>query len=126
MRKFQKKDKWKYYLQSKPVLIFLFILILIFSWKIFGLFGKWQETSNNRSLEQQKINDLKERKQKLSSDIEKLNTDKGKEEVIRENYGMARDGEQVIVIVDDKKQASTENMPQNKGFFDFLKNLFSK
>ena len=126
MRKFQKQNKLKKFMQSKPVLVLLFILIMFVAWKIFVLFGKWQETYNNRKVEQEKIFNLEERKQKLSSDIEKLNTDKGKEEVFRENYGMVRDGEGVVVIVDDKKSKDDQNTQQNNGFFDFFKNLFSK
>ena len=50
MRKFQKKNKWRSFFQSKPVLVALCILIVLFSWKIFGLFSKWQETNNNRKI----------------------------------------------------------------------------
>ena len=124
MRNFQEKNKLKKIMQSKPILIILAIIVILFIWNIVGLTGKLQETYKNKKIEQEKISDLEKRKEKLSTDIEKLGTDKGKEEAIRENFGMVKDGEQVIVIVDDKNQAETPEESQNKGFFSFFKNLF--
>ncbi len=126
MSNFQEKNKFKRFIRSKPVLVLLAILVIVFTWNIINLAGKLQETYKNKKIEQEKISDLEKRKEKLTSDIEKLNTDKGKEEVIRENFGMVKEGENVIVIIDDKNK--TENQPsnENKGFFSFLKNLFGK
>lgn len=110
-------------MQSKPALIVLTIIVLFFIWNIIGLSIKLEDTYKNKKIEQEKISDLKARKEKLSGDILKLDTDKGKEEVIRENFGMVKDGEQVIVIVDDKNPTDAPNV-EKKGFFSFLRNIF--
>ncbi len=123
MRNFQEKKGWKYYLHSKLVLTLLFILLLLFAWNVFGLIGKLEDTYKNRKSEEAKITDLEKRKAQLSSDIEKLNTDKGKEEVIRQNFGLAKEGEQLIVIVDDKNKTASVPQPEN-GFLSWLKNIF--
>jgi cell division protein FtsB len=122
MRNFQQKRGFKYYMQSRPVLILLAIIVILFAWKILGLVNKLQETYKDKKIEEQKISDLEQRKAQLSGDINKLNTDKGKEEVIRNNFGMVKEGEQEIVIVDDKNQTASPQ-PQG-GFFAWLKNLF--
>jgi len=124
MRNFQGKKGLNYFLQSKPVLFLLAFVLIVFAWNIFGLIGKWEDTEKNKKNEQAKITDLKTRKEKLISDIEKLNTDAGKEEVIRDNFGMAREGEGVVVIVDDKKISEKEEDTNTGGFFDFFRNLF--
>lgn len=123
MRNFQEKKGLKYYMQSKPVLVLLTIIVIAFAWNITSLAGKLQETYKNKKIEQEKISDLKSRKEKLSYDINRLSTEEGKEEIIRENFGMVKEGEQVIVIIEDKNQ--TEIPKENKGIFYFLKNLFS-
>ena len=126
MQNFQEKNKFKNFMRSKPVLFLLTIVVILFIWNIVSLFGKLQETYKNKKIEQQKISDLENRKVKLSSDIDKLGTDKGKEEMIRENFGMVKEGEGVIVVVDDKNQQDISNQKENKGFFSFFKNLFRK
>jgi len=124
MRKFQEKNKFKNFMRSKPVLVLLTIILIAFVWNIVNLTIKLEDTYKNKKIEQEKISDLENRKAKLSTDIDKLNTDKGKEEAIRENFGMVKEGEQVIVVVDDKNQTTDEPKSENKGFFSFLKNIF--
>jgi cell division protein FtsB len=124
MRNFQEKNKFKRFMRSKPVLVLLTVILIAFAWNLVILTGKLQETYKNKKIEQEKISDLENRKSKRISDIEKLNTDKGKEEVIREKFGVVKDGEQVIVIVDDKSQTATPSQVGSNGFFSFIKNIF--
>ena len=126
MRNFQEKSKFKIFMQSKPTLVILAIILILFAWKVVGIASKLEDTYKNKKIEQQKIIDLKQRKEKLSSDIEKLNTDEGKEEMIRENFGLVKEGEGVVVIVDDKNQLEVLPEKENKGFLSFLKNIFRK
>lgn len=111
-------------MRSKPVLVLLTIILIAFVWNIVNLTIKLEDTYKNKKIEQEKISDLENRKAKLSTDIDKLNTDKGKEEAIRENFGMVKEGEQVIVVVDDKNQTTDEPKKEDKGFFVWFKNLF--
>ena len=124
MRNFQEKNKFKKFMQSKPVLVILALLVFLFAWNIVNLSIKLKETYKNKNIEQQKIYDLEARKTKLTSDIEKLGTDEGKEEVIRDNFGMVKDGESVVVIVDDKNTTEPEKKPETGGIINFFKNLF--
>ena len=124
MRNFQEKNKWKDFMQSKPVLVLLAIVVILFTWNIVNLTIKLLETYKNKNIEQQKISDLEARKAKLTEDIKKLGTDEGKEEAIRENFGMVKDGEDVVVIVDDKNSNDPEKKPETSGIINFFKNLF--
>jgi cell division protein FtsB len=124
MQNFQGKKGFKYFMRSRPVLVVLTIILIVFVWKVVSLTGKLQETYKNKKIEQEKILDLQKRKEKLSGDILKLNTDKGKEEIIRENFGLVKEGENVIVIIDDKEKTEAPAEPKNKGIFSFFKNIF--
>lgn len=125
MRNFQEKKGFKRFLQTKPVLMLLFMVVIVFTWNVINLLGKLQETAKNKKNQEEEIYNLQKRKEKLSSDIDKINTEKGKEEIIRENFGLVKEGENVIVIVEDKNK--TEVLPKNnKGIWYFLKNLFIK
>lgn len=120
----QRKISWRKILQSKPVLFILGVLIVFFSWNVFSFWNKMRETNKNTELIENKVAELKQKKEKLSKEIQNLNTTEGKERVFRENFGLTKQGEEVIVVVEDKdKPKSTENN-SSTGFFSFLKNLF--
>lgn len=46
---------------------------------------------------------LEERKNTLSQNIDELNTDRGQEAALRQTYGVARPGEDVIIVVPPKE-----------------------
>ncbi|MEI7810165.1 MAG: septum formation initiator family protein [bacterium] len=123
MKKFQEKKKFRDILQSKPVLILFGIILIAFSWNVWGLFTRMQETAKNTKIERDKITELQQRKEKLSEDIANLKTEKGMEENIRDKFGFAKEGEGVVVIVDDKDKNLNEGKSSD-GFFSFFKKIF--
>ena len=124
MRNFQEKNRWRRIVESKPVLALLGILILIFAWSIIGLVGKMQETAKNKKIAEDKVNELNKGKEKLSSDIAKLKTPTGLEQSIRGKFGLAKEGEGMIVVVEDKNQAETQKTADSGGFLSFFLNWF--
>jgi cell division protein FtsB len=124
MKNFQQKRKWRHILESKPILFILCILILFFAWSVFGLIDKMQDTIKNKKIASEKIQELQKEKEKLVSDIDKLKTDKGVEESIREKFGLAKEGEGVVVVVEDKNQPTNGTASESTCFLSFIKNWF--
>lgn len=123
MRGFQENRGWRNILQSKPVLALFAALTLFLAWSVLGLWGKMSVTEKSRKIAEDKVVELEAKKQKLSGDIEKLETEKGIEENIRAQLGLAKEGESVIIIVGEKAPAGSEQ-GKNGGFLNWLKNLF--
>ena len=123
MRNFQDKRN-RHFWQSWPVLILLFILLVIFAWNVFDFWQKMQDTSKNRKIAEDKITQLKKQKEELSINIAKLNTDRGVEEVIRDKFGLVKEGEKMIVIVEDKNKEVVEMPSKFSRFISFFKDLF--
>lgn len=123
MRNFQEKRGIKAILQSKPALFLLGAIILAFAWSIIGLVGKAEDTVKNKNIAADKITELQKEQDKLSSDIQNLQTDQGKEAAVREKFGFGKPGEGMIVVVDDPNSSAGAGAKQN-GFFDFFKNFF--
>lgn len=119
MKNFQKKRGWQNIVQSKPFLIIFGFVLLIFSWNVFGLWSKMQETRRSKKIIENKVAALKQQKENLSSEINSLNTAEGKEKFFRENLGLAKEGEDMIVIVEDKNPPKTLK-PNSSGFLSFL------
>ena len=67
--------------------------------------------------------DLQKQKDKLSASISDLKTENGVEENIREKFGLVKEGENVIIVVDDKNKIPT---PETKTstFFSSVRNWF--
>ena len=111
-------------MQSNPVLVLLGILILFFAWNVFGLWNKMAETGQNRQIAEDKVAGLQQQKEKLSFEIDDLNTDRGKERFFRENLGLAREGEGLIVVVEDTNPLLVPEKEAFSGLFSFFRNLF--
>jgi len=73
---------------------------------------------------EEKIQELQKEKAELLSNINQLKTDKGMEASIREKFGLAKEGEDMVVVVDDKDSPKTDSSAKSAGFFSFLKNWF--
>src|SRR3989344_4174078 len=106
MINFQQKRVWTNTMRSKPVLIFFGILILIFAWNILGFWGKMEETGRNKKIAEDKVAALKQQKEKF----------------FRENFGLAKEGEGVIVVVEDKNPPIVPKTDSSSGVFSFFAN----
>ena len=83
------------------------------------------ETRNKKEDVLEKIDDLKGRETSLSSDIAKLQTEEGQEEIIRSKYQLAKPGEKVVTIVnEDANENTSPEVKVSHGFWNWVKNLF--
>lgn len=121
----QQKKVWANIVKSKPVLALLCLLLLFFAWNVVRFWVKMGDTERNKDLAEDKVNSLKIQKEKLVADIENLQTEEGKEKFFRENFGLVKDGEEVVIIVDEKEELQKESNGFSSPFMNFLRNLFS-
>ncbi len=124
MRNSQEKSKWKKFAYSPISLGFLALVVLFFAFNVIGFVMKMKETGENRDIAQSKLEALKDQKAKLEFDIERLSSETGVEETIRDKFGLVKEGEDVIVIVEEKPAEQEEKPKEDKGFFSFIKNIF--
>jgi len=121
MKNFQLSRGSRNIMHSRPVLVLLFILVLVFAWSVFGFMGKMGTAKENKKIAENKVAQLEKEREKLSSDIAKLETEEGIEESIREKFGLVKEGENMIVITEDKSDSVAEKASSGN-FFSFLKN----
>ncbi len=89
------------------VLLGLLSLIIIAGAGVWSTYKKERESYALRQEAEIQLNDLRERQTQLDSNIASLETDRGKEQVLREQYALAARGEGLIVIVDTPPVAPT-------------------
>jgi len=67
---------------------------------------------------------LKERESKLSTDLEALGNPRGMEAELRERFPVVKEGEEVIVLVDQKGSTSDTGTASQKGFWGTVRSWF--
>lgn len=127
MAQFNKKSKYSFW-HSPLALFFFFCILVLFSYNVIGLIQKERETNKNKISELNKIEELKKHQANLSKEIDKLNTEKGIEESIRDKFQVVKPGEKMVIIVDEnaKENVELEEKPSDHSFLGYIKRLFSK
>ncbi|MEX2052363.1 MAG: septum formation initiator family protein [Candidatus Paceibacterota bacterium] len=124
MRNLQGKRNYKRFFESWPVLIFLAIATIFFTWQIIDFFGKLRDTRYNRQTAEDRLTALKESKQNLSDSIESLKTPEGIDESIRNKFGLAKEGEGVIIIVEDQNAQKKSDSDDGNWFSNLWGKIF--
>ena len=125
MHEFNRKNKNSFW-YSPLSLGVLFCVLVLFIYNIIGLIEKERETSKKKDLILSNIETLRGRETSLSKDIAKLKTEEGVEETIRDKYQVVKEGEKMVIIVDEEKKESldSDNERNKHGFFEWIKRMF--
>jgi hypothetical protein len=107
MAGFGKKKKITEYLYSKPSIFILGIITVFLAFAVYARFSV-ERLMEARKLETQlERQELIERKLQLEERVEYLSGDRGIEEEIRKHFDVAKEGEQVVIIVDKEEEEQT-------------------
>ena len=82
------------------MLVGLLVLVVVAADGVWEVYKKERESRELRAQAERGLSDLEMRQAQLTADIEKLESDRGVEEALREQYELAEEGERLIVIVD--------------------------
>ncbi len=77
----------------------LALLLLFLLFQFWGIFRKEEVARHRAEQTKQQLAALAAREETLKQNIADLHTDRGQEASIRETYGVARPGEEVIIVV---------------------------
>ncbi len=93
-----------YHRVTLGVLAVLTLLMIHSTWKV----NKKKVSSQEmRKLAEERVDDLNRRKNDLSNKIDQLGTVSGIEEEIRSKFSVAKDGEKMVVVVEQNKKTAT-------------------
>ena len=121
MEDFQHRKKMRKAVSSRTfffVVFFFTIALLNGAW---GMWSKERESYQEREKVANELEVIRVREQELQSSIDRLKTPGGVEKEIRQKFSVAKEGEQVVLIVDEKKLTS-----QAEGVRDSLWNRVGK
>lgn len=114
---FYEKRKLRNILYSKPVLGLLVVIMFFFAYTAWGALEKELETRATWKERAAVLSELEGRETELEAEIERLKTEKGIEAEIRSKFEVAKEGEEVIVIVEPPEEENTIRLLEEKGFW---------
>lgn len=114
MREFQKKHKFKRRLYSLPVLLVLLLLLFAVFNGAYNMYDKYSRNSAELDQALEEAERMRERKEELTEELAYLETRKGVEEEIRNKYDVVKEGEKVVVIIDDEGGEGVEEASASK------------
>jgi cell division protein FtsB len=101
-----------------------FLLLLLEARATWHVYQKEREAKTSYDLAAESYAGLIEREKTIGRAVNGLNTTRGLEEVVRTRYPLAKPGEEVIVLVDSKKQARSAENATTTSFWQSLKSWF--
>ena len=122
MMKENEKKLYERILYSKISLIILVVIIFLMSKAVLGLYEKKQSTDESLYLAEAELERALARTTLLENKLESFGTKKGIEMEIRDMFNVAKEGERVIVIVDDSRVNDTEK-DEEISFFSKIKRV---
>ncbi len=98
---------------SKMTVIFLAFILLFMLNGTWGVFKKANSARIFKNNAERGLSELEVRKEYLESSIGRLNTDFGIEQEVREKFGVAKEGEEVVVIVGEGDEEGGNSIQKN-------------
>ncbi len=128
---FHEKRKIKSVLYSKPIIFGLFLIAVVMSVTVYDRYVVAKEMEGKLETKRAELELLKQRAEVLDAKVKYLEDERGIEEELRNRFDVARQGEQVVVLIDPKRgdvketsttpdKEETENI-EEKSFWSIMK-----
>lgn len=123
MKDFQQRKKIKKFLYSPLAVIILLILCGLLIRGTWNVYKKEKESRENLEKVTAEYERSKERQGVLEHQIERLSTEEGVEEEIREKFSVTKPGEEIVLVVEDDTSTYIQE-DLKTSFWDKLKKIF--
>ncbi len=118
MNIFDNKRKFRKMAYSKIVSVCLIVVCAMLVNGLFNIYGKARESLDRKNFSAQSLLKLNNREEKLRREIERLDTRVGLEEELRSRYSFSKEGERVIVIIDENNTSEMASTSDEKTLTD--------
>lgn len=107
MLEFKEKKKTRKIMYSKPVLVALLIIFALSLEGLWNIYEKHSEAAKKAQEAKADLQNLRGREADLEEKVAFLKTDRGREEEIRKKFMVGKQGEGVILVVDQPGASTT-------------------
>lgn len=103
---FRQKRKIRTILESRIVWAILLILAGFMALSTYGHYQIAEEATEKRIEAEQEKMSLEKRKEDLTEEVKYLSDERGIEAEMRRQFDVAKEGEQIVIIVEDEEKAT--------------------
>lgn len=125
MREFEERRKTRKLLHSRYAIAALFVIVVLVSRGVWSAYDKYRKSSEVAERMRTELSSLKQKESTLSASLSELDTPEGKEREVRDRFGAVKEGERLIILLDDEP-TSTPVSSDDDGIWDRIKALFSR
>ncbi len=120
-----KKSAWQRVTSSRFTLLVLIVLIVGLSFAVYDRYAAEREVSERRQDKERELQVLEERQAVLEEKVRYLENDQGLEAEIRRHFDVAKEGEQVVVLVGERTETTAapplfQETEVESGFWSWL------
>lgn len=105
---FHEKRKIRTILYSRPVVFVIMIVTILLSFSVYNRYSVAKDMEQKLEAKKQELRELEERARHIESKVEYLADERGVEEELRNRFDAIREGEQVVILLDDKGDGKKE------------------
>jgi|GEM_PF-627758 len=126
----RKRNFWQRLFYSRSTIVVLLFLSILIAFAVYTRYKVEREVFLRRVDNEKELADLSKRKDELSAKINYLKEEQGIEAEIRQHFDVAREGEKVVVILDNPNQTDqvapiTETEPKPPTLWQKLLSMFA-
>ena len=108
---------------NRITLLVLIVLVVLLGFTVFEIWGKERESAVRQADAVRELHEVEGRAAALGADLAILDTPRGKEALVRNTFDVAKEGEEVIVVLDALPATTTEEKSSG-GIFSWFLSLF--
>lgn len=124
MRDFQQRNKIRKIVYSWVSIVALFFVFIFLVKSVYKVYGKHTLARQNSANAEKALLQLTERKEILEKNINKFETDIGLEEEIRDKFRMTKNGEKLIIMVEENASNTDSSTIKKRGVWEWIKDIF--
>lgn len=124
MREFQQRRSWKKFFRSRYMIAILAILVILVGHGVWNAYGRYERSKEALEMLEREYTQLSDRKERALSATLALSSDDGLERELRSTYGLVREGENLIVIVDPRGDDADDTAVVESTWWEKLLSVF--
>jgi cell division protein FtsB len=124
MREFQDRRRTKKLLHSRYAIAILVILIVLVARGVWGIYLKYEKSQAYVEKARADLTTLQNREKTLEKSINALNTEEGKEKELRDRFGLIKEGERMVILVDSDEPVRPSVNVLNDSWWDRFLDTF--
>lgn len=123
-RRIKKERPFSSIVNSPFTYIILLGFLVLFSYSAINTYKKSKIAKESTAQVERELVRLLNQEEGLKNAINDMNTSFGVEKALREKFGIIKEGEKSIILLDPKEEPVQIEEKGDKGFFNFIRRIF--